>query len=201
MWCVPKWYVLREELAWCLQTILYACKHKLLNVNAYSMYTLILRTDHSHTSTQTLQASVPSGCGGQLAHTFLIGGVKLLLELLSQQPSLYRSVCPFFLSHSLFLAFIPSQLPAFPLSHFYPSVFVCIASSILPSPISFSLSPIWPCFHGDLLFCLSRNAFHKSVSMGNVTRMHSAQLQRGNHLMWPFTWACVTRMRSGPHPS
>ncbi len=122
-----------------------------------------------------------------MAHTFLIWGVKLLLELLSQQPSLYRSVCPFFLSHSLFLAFIPSQLPAFPLSHLYPSVFVCIASSILPSPISFSLSPIWPCFHDNLLFCLARNAFHKSVPMGNVTRMHSAQLQRGNHLMWPFT--------------
>lgn len=73
-------------------------------------------------------------------------GVKLLLELLSQQLSLCRSVCPFFflsffLSRSLLFGFIPSQLPAFSLSHFYLSSFLCPAPSspYLP-PLSYLFS-------------------------------------------------------------
>ncbi len=141
-----------------------------------------------------------SGRGGQLAHTFLIWGVKLLLELLSQQPSLYRSVCPFFLSHSLFLAFIPSQLPAFPLAHFYPSVFVCIASSILPSPISFSLTNL-ALFPWQPLV-LPRSQCIPQVCAHGQCHSHAlcpAPKRQPSHVA--IHMACVTRMRSGPHPS
>lgn len=91
-----------------------------------------MRTDHSHASTPALWPSFPSGCGGQLAHTFLIWGVKLLLELLAQQPSLSTSLCPFFLClcalwMSLAHFSLPSHHSTFPLS--YLSAFVCNLTS------------------------------------------------------------------------
>ncbi|TRY90674.1 hypothetical protein DNTS_002104 [Danionella cerebrum] len=42
---------------------------------------------------------------------------------------------------------------------------------------------IWSCCHGDLLFRLSLNTFHKSVSMGNVTRMLCVVQERDKSLM------------------
>lgn len=117
-------------------------------------------------------------------------GVKLLLELLSQQLSLCRSVCPFFFSFFLSLSLFAFWFYTLSASCFLSLSFLSVQffmpsslSTISPSPILSFLSPIWLCCHGDLLFCLSCNAFHKSVSMDNVTHMRSAQRQRGNDLL------------------
>lgn len=114
-----------------------------------------------------------------------------------EQPSLYRSVCPFFLSlsFSVFLAFIPSQLPSFTLSLTDLSVCVCtgttLSPSYLPSHISSSLSPIWPCCHDNLMFRLSLSMHSTSLCPWAMSlALHSAQHQRGNNLMWPYT-QCV----------
>lgn len=152
------------------------------------MYMLILRTDHSHASTQTLQPSVPSGLWRPAgSHIFNLRCEAFIGTALSTTQPL--QICLPFLSLCLcfLLLYLFSFLLSLSLSHFYLSVFVCTGTALsppyLPFHISSSLSPIWPSCHGNLLFRLSLNAFHKSVSMGNVTRMHSAQHQRGNNLM------------------
>lgn len=149
------------------------------------MYMLILRTAHSHASTQTL---VPSGLWRPAgSHIFNLRCEAFIGTALSTIQPL--QICLPFLSLSVsvscFYTFSASCVHC--PSHFYLSVFVCTGTALsppyLPFHISSSLSPIWPSCHGNLLFRLSLNAFHKSVSMGNVIRMHSAQHQRGNNLM------------------
>lgn len=154
------------------------------------MYMLILRTDHSHASTQTLQPSLPSGLWRPaVSHIFNLRCEAFIGTAFSTTQPLY--ICLPFLSLSVsvscFYTFSASCFHSLSLTHFYLSVFVCIGTALSPPYLSFhissSLSPVWPSCHGNHLFRLSLNAFHKSVSMGNVTRMHSAQHQRGNNLM------------------
>lgn len=120
-----------------------------------------------------------------------------------EQPSLYRSVCPFFLSFSLFQCvscFYTFSASLFhSLSHW--SVSLCMhrhntLSFISPfSYLLFSLTNLALLPWQPHVSSLSLNAFHKSVSMGNVTciALCPAPKRQQSHVT---VHLCVIRMRS-----